>query len=359
MSKIVSIGTALPQYRYQQSEISTYLDSADSENIKKLKLLSAKSGIHTRYSVLPDFSNEHQNTLFSEGHRNNTGLDARMDKYTAEAPLLAQRAAEATFIIGIPKEEITHIITVSCTGMYAPGLEIELVQKLGLREDIHRSGVNFMGCYAAIHALKSANAIANSEPDAIVLIICVELCTIHFQKPETADQMVANTLFADGAAGVLIISDDVALDKQLKGLEPVKFMAQLSPKGKNDMAWKISEKGFLMTLSSYIPQLIGEGIPALQNILSKLLKESQTISHWAIHPGGKKILEKIAESFQIHTKSMEPSYGVMGNYGNMSSPTVLFVLKEILENHSQQGDFTLAMAFGPGLTTETVLLKHV
>jgi predicted naringenin-chalcone synthase len=210
-----------------------------------------------------------------------------------------------------------------------------------------------MGCYAGFHALKMANQISLSNPDAHVLLVSVELCTLHFQKDYSIDQVAANLLFADGAAACIISSQKPISKSYLKINS---FYSRLIPKGKSDMAWNISESGFLMTLSSYIPDLLSDGIgDILNSALRNIGLSKSEIIHWAIHPGGRKILDNVRLELGLKMEQMTPSYQTLANYGNMSSATIFFVLKDLMEvetySANQKG---FAAGFGPGLTVETM-----
>ncbi len=377
MSTIINISTALPSYKYKQSDLAEFMCKQfqyPERQKRKLKLMYAKSGIDTRYSVIPDFSSSMEERFFfpkTNDLEPFPTIEYRMEYFNKMALPLCIEAIEDCIKEKINKKQITHLITVSCTGLSAPGLDIDIVQHLQLSENINRTSINFMGCYAAIHALKQADYICKSEPDAVVIIICIELCTIHFQKMDTEDNLTANLLFADGAAAALIVPDSYAEKNKLNGFGIKKFHSQISLTGKNDMAWRLTSTGFLMTLSSYIPQLIEKGFNFFFNTAIRELElTKKDITHWAIHPGGRKILEVIQKELALENKNLESSYRVLKNYGNMSSPTVLFVLKDIWDTKdlsqtlSKGEDFnnkelTFCAAFGPGLTMESVILENV
>jgi alpha-pyrone synthase len=241
--------------------------------------------------------------------------------------------------------------------MYAPGLDIELVQALGLNRSVQRTCINFMGCYAAMNALKLADAFCQADAGARVLIVCAELCTLHFQKSASKDDLVSNALFGDGAAAVLVQAQPATSGPSL-ALEA--FHCGLQPEGAPDMAWHINDFGFEMTLSSYVPSLIQQGIRQLTDeLLARLPVELADIQHFAIHPGGRKILETIETELDLTRYDNRFAYGVLRDYGNMSSATVLFVLRDLLRTltPAQAGDAVLSFAFGPGLTLEALLLK--
>lgn len=364
MSKIISIATGVPAFKHQQEDIFYFADSIYSSNetdSRKLKFLYRHSGIDTRYSVLPDYSTAAADRQFYSKAANLEpfpDLEKRMQWFACNATKLSVKTITDCITGKIETSDITHLITVSCTGMSAPGMDLEIMEALDLSPNIFRTSVNFMGCYAAIHALKIADALCNTTPDANVVVVCTELCTLHFQKENSVDNITSTLLFADGCAAVLMQHDS----KKAKGLTLKKFFSDVAFKGKNDMSWKLSSTGFLMSLSGYVPELVKEDFGEL---LNKALKnagmQKEAISHWCIHPGGKKILESIQQSAGLHATQLKYSYDVLKNYGNMSSPTVLFVLKQILqelEDASPEKNAVFGAAFGPGLTMETFIATY-
>lgn len=351
MSYIQSIGTAVPQYKYSQESISDFMQAqieGDTSTQRKINILHKKSGIEFRYSVLPDFSK--QNTSVFESNKN-VLVEDRLDIFKTEAVKLGIQSINA-MSPSIDLDKISHIITVSCTGMMAPGLEICIAEELGLASDVEKFAVNFMGCYAAFHALKMADYICRAEPTAQVLIVCVELCTLHFNQAEDEDQLRANTLFSDGAASILINSESTNNSWKIKT-----FYNNLLNKGKDDMAWSIHSDGFKMKLSSYIPNLVKDGIkPLVDTCLNKLAISSEQIDFWAIHPGGLKILTTSEQALDLNSNALDASKKVLRQFGNMSSPTILFVLNEFWQNNTKKGNI-LAAGFGPGLTLESCLIE--
>jgi predicted naringenin-chalcone synthase len=362
LSKIISISTAVPQYRHEQKNILTFMQNvyAMSEADKrKLAFLYHQSTINTRYSVLADYGLQADEWTFYPGTENLKpfpDLEKRMRWYNKTAPLLSQQAIEKCIAGKINKEDITHLITVSCTGMSAPGLDLQIIETMGLSKNIFRTSVNFMGCYAAIHALKLADALCNDNSNARILIVCTELCTLHFQKEKTVENITSSLLFGDGAAAVLLTSND----NKSKGLCFKNFYSEVSFKGKKDMSWQLSSSGFLMTLSGYVADLIEEDFNGLvENALQHSSLTKSDISYWCIHPGGKKILKSIQKSISVSEEALQQSYKVLRDYGNMSSPTILFVLKQIIDElpyNSAQRSNIFGAAFGPGLTMETFIL---
>ncbi|MBC7937663.1 MAG: type III polyketide synthase [Rhizobacter sp.] len=359
MSKIVSIGTAVPECKHDQSRILEFMQQVyalNAEEQRKVKFLYRQSGISTRYSVIPDYSLEARDWEFyspSENLEPFPSLEKRMQRYSQYAAALSLKAVQQC-TASHPDQKITHLITVSCTGMSAPGLDLELMELLNLPATTFRSSVNFMGCYAAVHALKIADAFCKADAAANVLIVCTELCTLHFQNEPTIDNITSSMLFADGAAAVLVSGN-----KELEGLTIANFYSKVALKGKKDMAWELSSKGFLMTLSSYIPEIIGADFNELvTEAVAAAGLQKDDISHWCIHPGGKKILEAVHKSLGFTNGQLQPCYDILRDYGNMSSATLLFVLQKIMGELKKEEQPTIfGAAFGPGLTMETIILS--
>lgn len=354
MSKIISIGTAVPKFCHQQSDILQFMQTVfglnDTES-RKLKFLYSQSGIDKRYSVLPDFSRPVRDWKFfpaSENLEPFPSIEQRMAVYDKQAPLLSVDAIRDCLSHDHAASDLTHLITVSCTGLSAPGLDLQLVELLDLNKNIFRTSINFMGCYAAIHALKLADMICKTEPNARVMIVCTELCTLHFQKEATPDNLASSLLFGDGSAAALV----VPRTEGAHGLVIDSFFSGIKPNGKRDMAWELSSTGFLMTLSSYVPDLVEEDLKEIVKAgMAKTGGPVEDVSHWCIHPGGKRILQAAERSLVLKPGSLEPCYEVLREYGNLSSATILFVLKKMLKEKTIGKMF--AAAFGPGLTIES------
>jgi len=360
LTKIKSIGTAVPKYKHQQNEILHFMSRIYAFNEKErrvLRYLYHQSGITSRYSVLNDYSHKPNEWTFyppTENLEPFPSLEQRMKKFNQEAAALSVRAIRNCLQKPSDLAKITHLITVTCTGLSAPGLDLQLIELLDMPRNIFRTSVNFMGCYAAIHALKLADSICKADTAARVLIVCTELCTLHFQQEPTTDNITSSLLFGDGSAAVLVTGDeDRSTGFPLQG-----FYGEVMPKGKQDMSWELSSTGFTMTLSGYVPALIEEDFEKLVNrALTKHGISRDNITHWSVHPGGKKILEAIEKSLSLPKEKLDASYRILSDYGNMSSPTILFVLKEILCTLDKRKKQTVfGAAFGPGLTMETFLV---
>ena len=359
-SYISSIGTSVPPNRVSQHQLSEFMvrHLGQSEEVSKMiQLLYRASGINYRHSVIEDFGREMGNYSFFPNNQELEpfpSVSMRMNLYKQKAVELAINAIHDC-ISSNEARQITHLVTVSCTGMYAPGIDIEIIERLGLSTNIQRTSINFMGCYAAFNALKVADALIKSQPDSKVLLVAVELCSIHLLKNTSEDSLLSNALFGDGAAAVYLTGNSSGIS-----LELASFYTDIDSRGKDAMAWHISDFGFEMTLSSEVPNVIKEGIGELtRKLLDKIGLKVRDIAHFAIHPGGKRILQVIEEELALSKEQNEPAYQVLKNFGNMSSPTVLFVIKAIMEQltTANSGENILSFAFGPGLTLESMLLK--
>ena len=363
-----AIGTANPEYCIAQQDIYRFMVKAfglDSHNANRLKKIYDGSGIAQRYSVIPDFgfADASAHTFFK-----NQGDGLLMPGTKQRATLYQQYAADIAakaalncfaFFEGDIATAITHLITVSCTGMYAPGIDIELVEKLGLRRDTERTCINFMGCYGAINALKVADYICQANPKAKVLVVSVELCTLHFQKENTLDNWVANSLFADGAAAALIEHQDNRSANNT-ALLLNNFYSEFIPEAKDDMAWYIGDRGFEMKLTSKVSKHIKKHIKDISDkLLIKAGLKFADIGAFAIHPGGRSILQAAEAALDIPAEANTFAYETLSAYGNMSSATILFVLQRLMASKPANGQPILSFAFGPGLTVESMILKAI
>jgi predicted naringenin-chalcone synthase len=335
----------------------------NTANAHRLKAIYDGSGIDFRYSVVPDFgfTDSADHTFFDTGDINEPfpATSRRMQLYRVHAIDIAVKACQECFesfdLPGAPA--ITHLITVSCTGMYAPGIDIELVERLGLDKHTERTCINFMGCYGAINALKTADYICRADANAKVLIVSVELCTLHFQKANTLDNWVSNSIFSDGAAAVLVENyDDNAAPRPRLLLEH--FYSEFIPEARDDMGWIIGDTGFEMKLTAQVSRRVKNNIKGVATrALSKAGLGLPDIGIFAMHPGGRSILEATETALGFSAGANRFAYQTLKEFGNMSSATILFVLKKILESRPADETNILSFAFGPGLTIEGMILK--
>ena len=363
MSYITSIGTATPPHCISQSTIAEFMIRAmklNEEDARKMRALYRATGIDTRHSVIADYGRIKDFDFYS----NNTDLEPfpstkkRLNLYREHSLKISLDAIANCFRNrkDVGAKTITHLIVVSCTGMYAPGLDIDIVKALGLSSNIQRLCINFMGCYAAFNALRLADVFCKTQEDARVLVVCTELCSLHFQRENNVDNMLANAIFADGSASILLESQP----RTGWNLVPESFYCDIALQGENEMAWTIGDLGFEMKLSSYVPEVIRNGIRELtESLLSRVSRNLGDVHYFALHPGGRKILEEIEGELGITKEQNKYAYEVLRKNGNMSSPTVIFVLNELCGNLNgvDGGKRVLSFAFGPGLTLESMVLK--
>ena len=355
------IATALPPYSYTQDELRDRMKEIvpGTEQEKRIiHHLYARSGIKTRYSAVNDFRDNKSHTLFFNGQGATPGTKSRNDIYIREARKLYVEVAQKLISESVfEARDITHIITVSCTGFYAPGPDYDIIKQLNLSPSTERYHLGFMGCYAAIPALKLAGQICKADPDANVMVVSVELCTLHFQANSKMDDLLSSSVFSDGAAGAIVSNRNT--DKASYRIDG--FASSITEKGEKDMAWSIGDNGFNMVLSNYIPQILGDGLEDFLNpVLRRFDLSLHDIDLWGVHPGGRAILDKVVSTLSLPEDTLKASRKVLSEFGNMSSATVLFVLKELLiEKSDKSENRTLAMAFGPGLTLESALLTRL
>ncbi|MGD0628519.1 MAG: type III polyketide synthase [Terracidiphilus sp.] len=270
----------------------------------------------------------------------------RMKFFESFAPQLAHIALDKLALTEGERNSVTHVVVTSCTGLYAPGLDFEVVNHLGLNPSVERTMIGFMGCYAAINALKSAHHIVRSEPDARVLVLNLELCSLHFQETAELEQVLSFLVFADGCAASLISAES-------RGLAIDSFLALNIPNTGHLITWRIGELGFDMHLSGQVPGEIGGALKQLGTEVTRG-RDPLAIDLWAVHPGGRSILDAVEKGLALPADALSSSRNVLAQFGNMSSATVMFVLRELMQR-AQSGQQGCAMSFGPGLTAETML----
>jgi len=359
------LGTALPQNTMSQAEatdLATQVCCQTEEQARLLKVLYRRSGVANRYTCVPhrialDWIGQDSESA-TQTVRSATALGPttvqRMELYREHAvPLACEASDRALLDSPIMASEITHLITVSCTGFAAPGVDVELIRHLDLPPTTMRTHIGFMGCHGAINGLRVAHAYATANPEARILMCAVELCSLHYRFQWDPERFIGNALFADGAAAI------VGSGSQLAGDVPWRVTATgscLIPNSTDAMTWCVGDHGFEMTLSSRVPDLIGEHLrPWLTTWLGNQGLTIEQIGSWAVHPGGPRIVAAVEESLTLPKESTAVSREVLSQCGNMSSPTVLFILDRLRARQAPRPCVTIA--FGPGLVAEAALLR--
>ena len=365
---IESIATANPPYCVAQADAGLRMQRVEgiSPSLRKrIPLIYSLSGIERRFTCIRDYQIDRPEEF--EFYPKNWTLQpapstgARNRKYKESIlPMAFEAATEALTQSGIARDEITHVIAVTCTGFFAPGLDLHLVKELGLRPNTARLVIGFMGCYAAFNALRTAHAICQSQPSARVLIVCAELCSLHFQIQDSLESVVVNSLFADGAAAMVVAarSEEEAKCK----IAYVDGSCVVDQESMGFMSWEVGDTGFLMGLSPKVPDVLARQLPAyIEHILGRNQIAREGIDFWAIHPGGRQIVERAQQSLALVDEEVADSFAVLRSYGNMSAPTILFILKRIFDRRAAGENLRagVALAFGPGLTIEGCLLREV
>lgn len=314
--------------------------------------MAARSQIEHRWSSLQPAGPGQDRALDRQGFYATGAFPStasRMRRFEAAAPPLADRAVDG---LGIARPEgITHLITISCTGLVAPGLDFHLIRRFGLPGSVERTTVGFMGCYAAINGLRLARQIVRSDPAARVLMVSLELCTLHLQDTRDLEQVLSFMIFGDGCAAAIISAD-------AEGLALDGFRSILVPETGGHITWAIGDQGFDMVLSGQVPGSIGQFLGQHRHEVVPE-EEMEGIALWAVHPGGRSVLDAVQQAFALPPAALAPSREVLRRYGNMSSATVLFVLDAMMRGgEGAPGTRGCAMAFGPGMVAETMLFSR-
>lgn len=362
---IHDIATAVPETAYRQEflrDVMLRQFEGRAQTQTLVRRIYDHSGIERRHSVVVDLDGETDTFLLFDRDLGalTPGTAARNAVYVEAARRLALDVGHGLLDgeSGFQPGDVTHLITVSCTGCAAPGFDYALMRDLGLPASVHRYHVGFMGCFAAFQAMQMADAFCRADPDAVVLAVCVEVCTIHLQLDETPDHLVSGAVFADGAAGFLASARTP--EEGAAGFRIEALASALSDVGERDMVWELGDTGFEIGLSRYVPALLTAHLAEVLEPLRPLFDDDRERAQWAVHPGGRAILDKVEDALGLDAAQLAASRHVLAQYGNMSSPTILFVLRELLEGAGDDGASpVVAMAFGPGLTIESGLLTRL
>lgn len=359
---ILGIGTALPTYRIEQGEVLDKLEEAlhDSPNsVRWARRIFKQCGVATRYTCEPNLIANGSRSRYwpSEGLDDVPTTAERMGIYKRESIPLALQAAKDALLDGeIDGSQITHLITVSCTGQFLPGLDAVLVKEMGLSPRVQRIPLTFQGCAAGLKAIQLARTLVEGESSRQILIVCVELCTLHFQPSSDREALFGASFFGDGASACII---GTAV-KNSKGLFQLgDGHSVLLPECHEEMIWEVGDYGFDLYLSTNIPKLLGRYLTAE---MDSLLDGEDLPNLWAIHPGGRGIVDIVQQTFELSDDQAQFSRSILHDYGNLSSATILFVLKamrvDLLINQSDSSS-GVALAFGPGLTAELLKFTYL
>ncbi len=339
------IATAVPEHDVHQAFVTFASGMLEQDRVRKVfNRMASRSGIESRFSVLSPVPVTNEFDIDAhEFYRRGTfpGTARRMGVFEGAAPRLAHRALDRLALTEDERRGITHVLVTSCTGLYAPGLDFEIGDYLGLAPSVERTMIGFMGCYAAINALKLARHIVRSETDAKVLVVNLELCTLHLQETQDLEQVLSFLVFADGCAASLVTGDEI-------GLRMDGFRAVVIPETRGLITWRIRELGFDMLLSGEVPKAIGRSLRGVAGEITAP-RDPGEIELWAVHPGGKSVLDAVEQGLGLGEDALEASREVLCRYGNMSSATVMFVLAETMRT-ARCGQVGCAMSFGRGLT---------
>jgi len=349
---INAIATAVPPHQVHDAFVGFVRGTlnGDAKERHLFDRMVARAGIERRYSflepeVLPDGRITDRERFYGLGEWPSTAR--RMDRYERWAPDLAVQAVNA--LRGdIAEAGITHLVVASCTGFVAPGLDQLIIARTGIDPGVERTLIGFMGCYAAVNALRSAHHIVRSEPQARVLVVTVELCTLHFQRTDDMARLLSMLLFGDGAAAAIVTADSA-------GIALTDFRSAAIAGSQAAITWRIGDQGFDMHLDGQVPALIAEALSLelRRNDDSGLLRGRNPADFdvWAVHAGGRTILDAVERAFELPPAALQPSRGILRDFGNVSSATLMFVLARMLADGSSGSG--LALAFGPGLAAES------
>ena len=372
IASIAGLGTALPEYSVSQNEAwihASKLCCKSERQVKVLQQLYKKTTIENRASVLvpsafyaSDYSGFFplQEPGREHGQQAGPSTGARMRRFNEEAAALATvSAARALENAEMRANEITHLVTVSCTGFGAPGFDLQMINKLAFDANVYRTNIGFMGCHGAMNALRVASGFCAQDQNARVLVNATELCSLHFQYGWQTDNLLANSLFADGSASIVLRSHehdgDVSQgDGTAAPISVANSRSWIIPNTSEIMSWQITDNGFVMKLGSEIADLIHTYLPGfLIEWLSTQDLALSDVAGWCVHPGGPRILDAVESSLNLHSTALTYSRAIFASCGNMSSPTVLFILQEMIA-HRVERPYVM-LGFGPGLTIEAAL----
>ncbi|WP_282942510.1 type III polyketide synthase [Paenibacillus sp. RC67] len=362
LPSILGIGTAVPNYLLEQQDTSHRLTQALNEypdSARWARKIFRQCGVENRYTCEPNLLETGEDCRYFSriSSLQAPSTAERMETYKREAvPLALSAAQKALSDANADVSEITHLITVSCTGQFLPGMDTALIRLLGLAPHVNRIPLNFLGCAAGLKAICLSRQIVSSNLNAKVLVVCVELCTLHIQPSSEREALFSASFFGDGASACLI----GACGPHQPGIFQLREeLSVLLPDSAEEMLWDVGNYGFDLYLSTNIPKLLGRFVPEQ---VERLLSGEDKPQLWAIHPGGKGIIDTLEQLFELTTEQTSYSRNVLRQYGNMSSATILFVLNEMRNDLSRRGSGLtsgVSLAFGPGLSCEILKIAYL
>ena len=355
---IIGLGTVLPDYPVTQNEggswLSEYLEYPDRTK-RFAKRIFRLSSVETRYSVLPDFTHPEESVLYRGGLPT---LEERMSIYRSEAPKLAERACnEALLHARVRPADVTHLIIITSTGFFTPGPDVDLVHRMGLPISIERTVISMGGCSGAFTGFRAARRIVGDDPSAKVLMVCLELSSIHLDDEPDHDKIVAYSIFGDACAAA-VLTGATDLSQALVTLEDSE--TRLEHEGRDLLKWDLKSTGFSITLSDDLAPFFKERVAGfVAPLIAKVTggsKDPKDVRSWVVHPGGPSILRGVEQQLDLKPEALESSWKVLQNGGNLSSASVLFVLQHE-RTRREVGERGLFVGFGPGLTLEAVVFS--
>ncbi len=342
--KILGLGLGVPSFEYTQSEIYERFLQPHLGTNRRARVLFQRAGIQRRFTAT---AGEYHNTFRGTEERNLTFMREAL-------PLGAQTAQRALSAAQRVPRDIDQFSVISCTGYDLPFLDLQIAGQLGLRRDLRRTCILGMGCYAAFPGLVRARDVVMANPKHHALMLSVELCSLHFQPSDDTENVIVSALFGDGAAAAVI-----GYDEENAGPMLVDSLTRCEYNTLEHMAFHLTDHGMKMVLSAYVPEILGANIEQfVDDLLARNDLKRADVRFWGLHPGGLKIMQHIERRLELEPDDLKYSRAVLKQYGNMSSATILFVLDEMIRcGKPEKGDYAVLLAFGPGLTMESCLLR--
>lgn len=372
-TSIISIATAPPEFQIKQSDVADIISNQIDKNIAyadKVQRLFCKSGISNRNGVVPatdwDKSYTGERIFFNRNadDSNVPKISDRIAYHEEKDVILASIAMDDCLSkVGMNVNEITHLITVTTTGVRCPGLDADLSKHYGLKSSVERFHIHFGGCHAGMQALRQANYICKSQKDAVVMVVCVEFNTLYYKDIKTKEQLVISLLFGDGVCATLLVNEEKRADKNIPGFIINTAHSVTLPNTSDGVQIRFDSEGLDSSISPKLSDYINESLPDIvkTNLWLKDMDKTD-VDYWAVHPGGKRILNTVAECLGIEKNDLCFSYEVLNNYGNMGSASIIYVLLGVWNAFLKSGKSSAniaAIGCGPGVTVEMMIMESV